>query len=122
MKDNYFFGIRLWKTSLQKFADESKLEITVCHFPPDTSKWKKIEHRLFCHISLNWKGIPLVDIETIVQLIGAVSTKTGLKVIAKKEEKEYESGIKISDEEMEELNLFKHKFHGEWNYTIKPNL
>ena len=116
------YRVRLWKTSLQKFADESKLEITVCHFPPGTSKWNKIEHRLFCHISLNWKGIPLVDIETIVQLIGAVSTKTGLKVIAKKEEKEYESGIKISNEEMEELNLFKHKFHGEWNYTIKPNL
>ncbi len=116
------YRVRLWKTSLQKFADESKLDITVCHFPPGTSKWNKIEHKLFAHISLNWKGIPLVDIETIVQLIGAVSTKEGLKVIAKKEEKEYEPGIKISDKEMKNINLFIHKFHGEWNYTIKPNL
>ena len=79
--------VKLWKTSLQKFANESNMEITVCHFPPGTSKWNKIEHRLFSQISCNWKGIPLVDIETIVQLIGATSTKQGLKVVAKKEEK-----------------------------------
>jgi len=114
--------VKLWKTSLQKFTNESKLEITVCHFPPGTSKWNKIEHMLFSQISCNWKGIPLVDIETIVQLIGATSTKKGLKVIAKKEDTVYEKGIKISDEEMKKLEMKKHKFHGEWNYTIKPKL
>ena len=112
--------VKLWKTSLQKFANESKLEITVCHFPPGTSKWNKIEHKLFSQISCNWKGIPLVDIETIVQLIGATTTKQGLKVTAKKEDKVYEKGIKISDEEMKNIKMKKHKFHGEWNYTIKP--
>lgn len=116
------YRVRLWKTSLQKFADETKLEITVCHFPPGTSKWNKIEHRLFSQISLNWKGIPLIDIETIVQLIGAVSTKEGLKVIAKQEEKQYEAGIKISKKEMEQLKLLKHEFHGEWNYTIQTEM
>ena len=119
---NNGYHARFWKTYLQKFATESKLEITVCHFPPGTSKWDKIEHRFFCQISLHLKAIPCVDIETIVQLIGAVSTKGGLKVIAKKDENEYDSDIKISDEKMEELNLFRHKFHGGWNYTIKPNL
>lgn len=114
--------VKLWKTSLQKFANESGLEITVCHFPPGTSKWNKIEHKLFSQISCNWKGIPLVDIETIVQLIGATSTKQGLKVVAKKEDKVYEKGIKISDEEMKKLEMKRHKFHGEWNYTIKPIL
>jgi hypothetical protein len=116
------YRVRQWKTCLQKFSNESKLEITVSHFPPGTSKWNKIEHRLFSQISLNWKGIPLLDVETIVQLIGAVKTKEGLKVIAKKEIKEYQKGIKISDEEMKQLKLKKHKFHGEWNYTIKPNM
>jgi hypothetical protein len=116
------YRIKLWKTSLQKLADKTRLEITVCHFPPGTSKWNKIEHRLFSHISLNWKGIPLIDIETIIQLIGSVSTKTGLKVRARKENKEYTKGIKVSDKELEEINLIKHKFHGEWNYTIKPKL
>jgi len=116
------YRVRLWKTCLQKFSNESKLEITVSHFPPGTSKWNKIEHKLFSQISLNWKGIPLLDVETIVQLIGAVKTKSGLKVIAKQEKKEYQSGIKVSDEEMEQLKLKKHKFHREWNYTIKPNL
>jgi len=112
--------VKLWKTSLQKFVNESRLEVTVCHFPPGTSKWNKIEHKLFSQISCNWKGIPLVDIETIVQLIGATSTKQGLKVIAKREDKVYEKGIKISDEEMNKLKITRHKFHGEWNYTIKP--
>lgn len=116
------YRVRLWKTCLQKFANESKLEITVSHFPPGTSKWNKIEHRLFSQISLNWKGIPLLDVETIVQLIGAVKTKEGLKVVAKKEKKKYQSGIKVSDKEMKQLKLKRHEFHGEWNYTIKPNL
>lgn len=114
--------VRLWKTSLQRFANELNMEITVCHFPPGTSKWNKIEHRLFSQISCNWKGIPLVDIETIIQLIGATTTKEGLRVMAKKEEKKYKKGIKISDNEMRKLNMEKHEFHGEWNYTIKPQL
>ena len=114
--------VRLWKTSLQKFANETNMQVTVCHFPPGTSKWNKIEHRLFSQISCNWKAIPLVDIETIVQLIGATTTKNGLKVMAKRNDKKYEKGIKISDEEMEKLNMKKHKFCGEWNYTIKPEL
>jgi hypothetical protein len=101
---------------------KSKLEITVCHFPPGTSKWNKIEHRLFSQISLNWKGIPLLDVETIIQLIGATFTKKGLKVTAQKEDKIYEKGLKITDEELEKINLNKHAFHGEWNYTITPNL
>ena len=112
--------VKLWKTSLQKFVNESKLEVTVCHFPPGTSKWNKIEHKLFSQISCNWKGIPLVDIETIVQLIGATSTKQGLKVTAKREDKVYEKGIKVSDEEMDKLKIKRHEFHGEWNYTIRP--
>ena len=111
---------RLWKTSLQQLANELKLEITVCHFPPGTSKWNKIEHRLFSYISLNWKGQPLVDYETVVQLIGAVKTKTGLKVKSQLDINIYEKGKKVSDEELESINLYKHEFHGEWNYTIKP--
>jgi hypothetical protein len=114
--------VKLWKTSLQEFVNESKLEVTVCHFPPGTSKWNKIEHKLFSQISCNWKGIPLVDIETIVQLIGATSTRQGLKVVAKREDKVYEKGIKISDEEMNKLKITRHNFHGEWNYTIKPEM
>jgi hypothetical protein len=116
------YRVRLWKTSLQKLADKTGLEITVCHFPPGTSKWNKIEHRLFSHISLNWKGIPLADIETIIKLIGAVSTDKGLKVKARKETKEYKKGLKVTKKELDEVNLFPHKFHGEWNYTIRPKL
>ena len=114
------YRVRLWKTSLQALANKTGLEITVCHFPPGTSKWNKIEHKLFSYISLNWKGIPLVDIETVVKLIGAVSTKSGLKVKARKEKKEYKKGIKVTDEELRQVELNKHQFHGEWNYTIKP--
>lgn len=113
---------RLWKTSLQQLANELKLEITVCHFPPGTSKWNKIEHRLFSYISMNWKGQPLVDYETVVQLIGAVKTKTGLKVKSQLDLNIYEKGKKVSDEELESINLHKHEFHGEWNYTIKPKI
>src|ERR1017187_4573150 len=111
---------RLWKTSLQQLANELNLEITVCHFPPGTSKWNKIEHRLFSYISMNWKGQPLVYYETVVQLIGAVKTKTGLKVKSQLDLNKYEKGKKVSDEELELINLHRHAFHGEWNYTIKP--
>lgn len=112
---------KLWKTELQRMANKHKMEITVCHFPPGTSKWNKIEHRLFCHISMNWKGIPLEDYETIVQLIGAVKTKNGLKVKARLDLNEYEKGKTVSVNEMENVNIRRHKFHPEWNYTIKPN-
>lgn len=116
------YRVKLWKTSLQKFANETGIEITVCHFPPGTSKWNKIEHKLFSQISCNWKGIPLVDIETIVNLIGATSTKQGLKVVARKEETTYKKGIKVKQEDMDSLNIKTHEFHGEWNYTISPVL
>ncbi len=115
------YRTKLWKTELQRLADETKLEITVCHFPPGTSKWNKIEHRLFSHITMNWKGIPLEDFETVVQLIGAVKTKGGLKVKATLDLNEYEKGKVISDDELSCVRLKKHKFHPEWNYTIKPN-
>lgn len=111
---------RLWKTSLQQLANELNLEITVCHFPPGTSKWNKIEHRLFSHISMNWKGQPLVDYETVVQLIGAVKTSTGLKVKSQLDLNKYEKGKKVSDKELGSISLHRHEFHGEWNYTIKP--
>jgi transposase len=117
------YRIKLWKTELQKLADGLKLEITVCHFPPGTSKWNKIEHRLFSHITMNWKGIPLEDYETVVQLIGAVKTKGGLKVKAKArlDLNEYEKGKVVTENELEKVNIKGHKFHPEWNYTIKPN-
>ena len=112
---------RLWKSELQRFANESGLEINVCHFPPGTSKWNKVEHRLFSHISLNWRGIPLETYETVVQLIAGTKTKKGLTVKCQLDENLYEKGIVITDEEFNKINLIKNDFHGEWNYTIKPN-
>lgn len=115
------YRIKLWKTELQKLADDIKMEITVCHFPPGTSKWNKIEHRLFSHITMNWKGIPLEDYETVVQLIGAVKTKAGLKVKARLDFNEYEKAKVVTDADLRKVNIKGHKFHPEWNYTIKPN-
>ncbi len=114
------YRLKLWKLELQEFVNETNIEITVCHLPPGTSKWNKIEHRLFSHITMNWQGTPLIDIETVVQLIGAVKTKTGLRVKAKIDENEYEKGRVITDEELKNINIKPHKFHGEWNYTIRP--
>ena len=114
------YRIRLWKFELQSFADDTGLWMTVCHLPPGTSKWNKIEHRLFSYISMNWRGRPLVSHEVVVQLIGATMTKTGLKVKAKLDTRKYPLKIKVSNEEMASLNIEPHKFHGEWNYTIKP--
>lgn len=111
---------KLWKTELQKFSNEFALEITVLHLPPGTSKWNKIEHRLFSFISMNWKGQPLVSFETIVNLIGSTTTSKGLKVKSMLDETEYVKGIAVTDEELKLVNLFPHTFHGEWNYTIKP--
>ncbi|MDR5726066.1 MAG: ISAzo13 family transposase, partial [Terriglobia bacterium] len=111
---------RAWKYYLQQLADQLGLEVTVGHYPPGTSKWNKIEHRLFSFISLNWKGQPLVSYETVVNLIGATRTKTGLRVRAELDAKQYEAGIKISDAQMERINLRPHSFHPLWNYTISP--
>ena len=112
--------VRLWKVKLQEFADETGLTIHVCHYPPGTSKWNKIEHRLFCHITQNWRARPLTDRMAVVELIAATSTKTGLRVESALDERTYEKGIKVSDAEMEALNLCGDEFHPEWNYTINP--
>lgn len=114
------YRLRLWKVELQKFTDETGLAVTVCHLPPGTSKWNKIEHRLFSHISMNWRGRPLISHEVVVKLISATKTKTGLKVQAKLDKRKYPLKVKVSDEEMASLNIKPHAFHGEWNYTIKP--
>jgi Rhodopirellula transposase DDE domain len=112
--------VRLWKVELQKLADELGLTIVVLHLPPGTSKWNKIEHRLFSYISRNWRGRPLIDYRTIVELIGATTSTAGLIVRCQLDENLYPAGIKVSDEEMAELNILRDDFHGEWNYTIKP--
>jgi hypothetical protein len=111
---------RLWKMELQRFADRTGLAISVSHFPPGTSKWNKIEHRLFCHITENWRGRPLLDHETVVQLIGNVRTTTGLTVRAKLDTREYPTGVRVPDAEIETLRITQATFHGEWNYTIHP--
>jgi hypothetical protein len=112
---------RLWKVCLQDLADEADLKIAVCHFPPGTSKWNKIEHRMFCHITENWRGRPLVDHEVVVNLIGSTQTRTGLRVEAELDTNKYEKGIKVTDQEMESVQLKRDKFHGDWNYAIEPH-
>jgi len=111
---------RLWKKSLQELADELDLTLKVCHFPPGTSKWNKIEHRLFCFITKNWRGRPLTTYEVIVNLIASTTTKTGLVVRAALDTNDYDTGITVSDEELTHLHITRSKFHGEWNYTIDP--
>ena len=112
--------VRLWKVELQKLADETNLVIHVHHYPPGTSKWNKIEHRMFCHITQNWRGRPLTDRMAIVELIGATTTRAGLKIECALDERTYEKGIKVSDAEMATLNITGDDFHPEWNYTIRP--
>jgi hypothetical protein len=112
--------LRAWKLNLQHLADQIQLPITVCHYPPGTSKWNQIEHRLFSFISLNWKGEPLINYETIINLIGGTKTRAGLKVKAVLDTNEYETGIEVSDEELEGVRLRRHKLHPAWNYTISP--
>jgi Rhodopirellula transposase DDE domain len=111
---------RLWKLTLQRLADRLGLRLTVCHFPPGTSKWNKVEHRMFCHITENWRGRPLVSRAVIVNLIGHVRTSEGLRIQAELDTNSYPKGIKVSDEELAEIRLRRAKFHGEWNYTILP--
>jgi hypothetical protein len=111
---------RLWKVELQRFADERGLAISVCHFPPGTSKWNKIEHRMFCHITENWRGRPLVSREVVVNLIGHTTTKTGLTIRSELDENIYPTGREVTEQQMENLAITRDKFHGEWNYTIRP--
>ena len=112
--------VRLWKLELQKLADETGITIEVCHYPPGTSKWNKIEHRMFCHISQNWRAHPLVSRMTVVDLIAATTTKTGLIVAAELDTRVYEKGRKVTDAEMASLNIQRDEFHPEWNYVIAP--
>ena len=114
------YRIRLWKAELQKFADETGLEISVSHFPPGTSKWNKIEHRLFSFISQNWRGRPLISHEVIVNLIAATTTRRGLRVKCELDTNLYPYGLKISKKELKQLNIKCDEFHGEWNYKINP--
>ena len=115
------YRVRAWKFHLARFAKESGLEITVCHYPPGTSKWNKIEHRLFSFISINWRGKPLTDIRTIIELIAATKTTTGLTVQASYDPNWYPTGVKVSDAELDALPLRRHKWHGDWNYTVDPS-
>lgn len=113
---------RLWKVQLQVLADELDMTIEVCHLPPGTSKWNKIEHKMFCFISQNWRGKPLITQQAIVQLIANTTTRSGLKIKSALDERIYEKGIKITDTQLEAVNLIRNDFHGEWNYIIMPNI
>jgi transposase len=113
--------IRLWKTELQKLADETGLTVRVCHFPPGTSKWNKIEHRLFCHISQTWRGRPLISYQVIINSIAATTTSSGLKVFARLDEHDYTKKVQVSDDELATVNLTPDPFHPEWNYAISPS-
>ena len=112
---------RLWKVALRSLAQRLKMPIQVCHFPPGTSKWNKIEHRMFCHITQNWRGRPLVSHEVIVTLIANTTTRAGLKIRAELDTSQYPTGTKVSDQELASVNLKRHAFHGEWNYTLSPH-
>jgi hypothetical protein len=116
------YRLRLWKIELQNFADETRLSIMVCHFPPGTSKWNKVEHRLFSFISSNWRGEPLRDYETVVRLIAATTTAKGLTVTCRLDRRKYPVGRKVTADEIARLNVIPQRFHGEWNYLIKPRV
>jgi hypothetical protein len=113
---------RLWKVCVQELADRLQLPVSVCHFPPGTSKWNKIEHRMFCHITENWRGRPLISRAVIVNLIGHTTTGKGLRIRAELDEGEYETGLEVTDEQLARINILKDRFHGEWNYTIHPRI
>jgi hypothetical protein len=117
-------GVRnkLWKKALQTLANEEQLTITVAHYPPATSKWNKIEHRLFSFVSLNWRAKPLASLETIIELISHTTTEEGLRVTASKDDHLYPTGLIVTDAELQALNIVRDVFHGEWNYTIKPHV
>jgi hypothetical protein len=111
---------RLWKVALQALADQIRMPIRVCHFPPGTSQWNKIEHRMFCHITQNWRGRPLISHEVIVNLIANTATQQGLKIRAELDQRQYPTGTKVSNAELQQVKLKPHKFHGDWNDTITP--
>jgi hypothetical protein len=111
---------RLWKLALQDLATQLGLAIHVCHFPPGTSKWNKIEHRMFCHITQNWRGQPLISHEVIINLIAGTSTKTGLRIQAELDRGRYPTGVEVPDDQLAAINLKRDDFHGEWNYVISP--
>jgi hypothetical protein len=113
---------RLWKKELQQFATETGLTITMTHLPPATSKWNKIEHRLFSYISINWRGKPLTSLETIIELLSHTTTREGLTVTAVVDKNVYPIGVKVSDAEMQQLNITRNEFHPEWNYVVRPNV
>ncbi len=112
--------VRLWRRELQKFADQLEVPVQVCHFPPGTSKWNKIEHRMFCHITANWRGRPLISRQVVVNLIGSTTTREGLRIKAGIDENAYAKGITITDEELATLAIERDTFHGEWNYRLLP--
>jgi transposase len=112
---------RLWRWELQQFANETGLKIELCHFPPGTSKWNKIEHRLFCHITRNWQGVPLESLEIVINLIGSTTTREGLEVHAWLDEGQYQKSRKVSDDQLLDVRIQRAQFHGEWNYTILPD-
>ena len=114
------YRVRLWKLELQRLADETGLAIEVCHFPPGTSKWNKIEHQMFCHISQNWRGRPLTSRQVVINLINHTQTQQGLHIQAKLDKHHYKTKIKVTDEEFEAISLERDSFHGEWNYRIMP--
>ena len=114
------YRVKLWKRELQLLSNETGLKINVRHFPPGTSKWNKIEHKMFSYISKNWRGRPLISKEVVVSLIGATKTSSGLEIMATLDENNYESGIEVSDEEIQSLNIVGDAFHPEWNYTVLP--
>lgn len=116
------YRVRLWHVQLQKLADELRITVQVCHFPPGTSKWNKIEHRMFCHITKNWRGRPLLSREVVVNLIGNTTTESGLHIQSQLDEHTYAAGIKVSDQELAQLAIERDEFHGEWNYRFKPRL
>lgn len=117
-------GVRnkLWKKELQRFSNETKLDVSVCHYPPATSKWNKIEHRLFSYISINWRAKPLLSFETVIELISHTTTKEGLTVVAIKDDNTYPTGKKVTEKELASFNIIKNLFHGEWNYVVKPQV
>jgi hypothetical protein len=112
--------VRLWKWELQQLANRTGLAITVCHFPPGTSKWNRIEHRLFSHIAMNWRGTPLVSLAVIVSLIASTHSRSGLRVRSELDRRRYPDGVTVTDEQMARVRLNRHEFHGDWNYTILP--
>ena len=113
---------RLWRVELQRLADQTGLQIQVCHFPPGTSKWNKIEHRMFSFVSLNWRGKPLESLEVIINLIATTTTTTGLKVYARLDDRDYPKGVEVTDQQLAAVNITRHSFHGDWNYSITPSL